>query len=86
MQWDRQITYFPRLPSSLLLLKRRLVGQPLFPIEITAKGSIGTQAPCARECTLEHFVQIALDQYAEVVVELGIVGAVLVCQLLHLCM
>ena len=84
MQWDRQITYLPRLPSSLLLPKRRLVGRPFFPIEITANGSIGTHAPCARERTLEHLVQIALDQHAEVVVELGIVGAVLVCQFLHL--
>jgi hypothetical protein len=29
-------------------------------------------------------VQIRLDQHAEVVVELGIIGAVLVCQFLHL--
>ena len=86
IQWGRQITYLPRLPSSLLLLQRHLVGRPPFPIEITAIGSIGTHAPCARERTLEHFVQIALDQHAEVVVELGIVSAVLVCQLLHLFM
>jgi len=84
IKWGRQITYLPRLPSSLLLLKRHLVGRPLIQIEITAKRSICTHAPCARERTLEHFVQIRLDQHAEVVVELGIIGAVLVCQFLHL--